>query len=63
MNISDDFETLLDIKNYYADRIKIYGATPQGVDWNGKDGQILRFEQLGKIIHHQEFSSFSVNDL
>lgn len=38
------------IDNYYTDKIKKYGATPQGVDWNGEISQLIRFEQLSKII-------------
>lgn len=46
MNISPNSQTLSDIENYYTDRIKTYGPSPQGVDWNGIAGQVLRFEQL-----------------
>lgn len=38
------------INNYYTDKIKNHGATPKGVDWNGEDSHLLRFEQLSKII-------------
>lgn len=49
------------IENYYSDRIRRFGPTPQGVDWNGEEGQLIRFEQLAKII--EPHSSFSLNDL
>lgn len=39
-----------DISNYYTKKILEHGNSPQGVDWNGLDGQILRFKQLSKII-------------
>ncbi len=41
---------LQDISNYYTQKIIEHGVTPQGVDWNGEDGQVLRFKQLGQII-------------
>ena len=51
---------LENINNYYSDKIKVHGATPKGVDWNGEEGQLVRFEQLSKIINS---NSFSVNDI
>lgn len=51
---------LENINNYYSNKIGIYGATPQGVDWNGEESQYIRFAQLSKIISQQDFS---INDL
>lgn len=51
---------LADVAEYYSGKLRKHGKTPEGVDWNGIDGQILRFEQLAKII---EGGGFSVNDL
>ena len=45
-----------DIENYYTNKVKTYGATPKGVDWNGEQSQILRFEQLSKIIKKDSFT-------
>ena len=44
------------IEAYYTDKIKVHGATPKGVDWNGEEGQVLRFEQLTKIIKQDGFT-------
>ncbi len=44
------------IENYYTDKIKEYGPTPKGVDWNGKESQTLRFKQLSKIIELPKFT-------
>jgi SAM-dependent methyltransferase len=55
-------ELLDDIARYYANKLAEHGDTPLGVDWNGKESQKVRFEQLCKVIHTKE-SSFSVNDL
>ena len=44
------------IENYYTKKIKEYGATPKGVDWNGEESQIIRFEQLSRIIANDNFT-------
>lgn len=49
------------IEKYYTDKINTYGTTPQGVDWNGQESQILRFEQLSKII--LDSNTFSLGDI
>lgn len=51
---------LRDVSQYYSEKVTTYGATPEGVDWNGYESQKLRFEQLAKLIDQP---SFSVNDL
>jgi SAM-dependent methyltransferase len=53
---------LSDVASYYADKLKAYGETPSGVDWNGQESQTLRFDQLCKIISSGT-ESFSLNDL
>jgi SAM-dependent methyltransferase len=54
-------DILTDVADYYSARLAQHGATPRGVDWNGGESQILRFEQLTKIIFRPE--NFSLNDL
>ena len=54
-------EFLSEVESYYSARIRTYGESPQGVDWNGADGQRLRFEQLLKIVNLER--EFSINDL
>lgn len=55
--------TLLDeVASYYAEKLAEHGDTPRGVDWNGEEGQTVRFEQLCKIIDPKT-PHFSVNDL
>lgn len=39
------------IAKYYSEKIKKYGSTPLGVDWNSEVGQIQRFAQLLKVIN------------
>ena len=45
-----------DIDNYYTEKVKAYGATPQGVDWNGEESQFLRFKKSSKVIKNNNFS-------
>jgi len=46
---------------YYSAKLAQHGATAQGVDWNGEEGQTRRFEQLCGIVGPS--GRFSVNDL
>jgi SAM-dependent methyltransferase len=54
---------LLDeVATYYAGKLAEHGDTPRGVDWNGEESQMVRFEQLCKIIDPKK-SNFSINDV
>ncbi|MGO4390476.1 trans-aconitate 2-methyltransferase [Variovorax sp. M-6] len=61
--MTDDNGTgiLADVAAYYSDKLAEHGQSPRGVDWNGEEGQTLRFRQLCKIIDAP--GPFSVNDL
>ncbi|MEE1950839.1 class I SAM-dependent methyltransferase [Pseudomonas alcaligenes] len=50
-----------EVAGYYSRKLAEHGETPQGVDWNGEAGQILRFQQLCRVVDVQ--SDFSLNDL
>jgi SAM-dependent methyltransferase len=52
---------LHEVAAYYSKKLAQHGQTPQGVDWNGQESQVLRFEQLSKLIGGTE--DFSLNDL
>ncbi|KJK05659.1 MULTISPECIES: class I SAM-dependent methyltransferase [unclassified Pseudomonas] len=55
---------LQDVNSYYSSKIKDFGATAQGVDWNGSVSQQLRFEQLLKIVPPEiRQQGFSLNDI
>ena len=56
---SSDF--LAEVAGYYSAKLAEHGETPRGVDWNGEESQLRRFEQLSKIIGPP--NGFSVNDL
>ncbi|RON02982.1 trans-aconitate 2-methyltransferase [Pseudomonas brassicacearum] len=58
---SDKTELLSEVAEYYSSKLAQHGETPQGVDWNGKEGQYLRFAQLNTIIDSK--TPFSVNDI
>jgi hypothetical protein len=38
------------VKTYFDKRIREYGASPHGADWNGEESQNIRFDQLLKVI-------------
>lgn len=54
-------DLLTEVAHYYSEKLAQFGSTPQGVDWNGEAGQILRFKQLARLF--PETGGFSVNDL
>lgn len=54
-------DLLAEVAGYYSSKLAQFGETPRGVDWNGEESQMLRFEQLSKIIAPS--NSCSVNDL
>jgi SAM-dependent methyltransferase len=54
-------DILADVADYYTAKLGEYGETPQGVDWNSEESQVLRFEQLNKVIGVS--LGFSLNDL
>lgn len=52
---------LSDVADYYSEKLALHGETPKGVDWNGEGSQMLRFEQLCKLV--DDHDQFSLNDL
>lgn len=53
---------LQDVSSYYSEKVLQYGPCPRGVDWNGHESQLLRFQQLVKVISPSQYP-VSVNDL
>ena len=49
--------------SYFSSLIEQYGSQAAGVGWNGDASQILRFEQLVKIITQGPEETFSITDL
>ncbi len=58
--MSDHKKIDKDIANYYSNKILTHGNSPQGVDWNGEESQVLRFKELSKVI--KDRSTFSLLD-
>jgi cyclopropane fatty-acyl-phospholipid synthase-like methyltransferase len=54
-------DLLTEVAEYYTSKLAEHGETPHGVDWNGEQGQKLRFEQLCKVIDSS--NNFSINDI
>lgn len=47
------------VNNYYTQKILEHGANHLGVDWKSQESQIIRFEQISRII---ETDFFTIND-
>jgi hypothetical protein len=45
----DDIQKKLN--EYFSEKLEAFGATPQGVDYNGPEAQERRFEQLARVIN------------
>lgn len=50
-----------EVNKYYTQKVKTYGATPQGVDWNGEESQQLRFKELLNVVTDKD-NPFSILD-
>jgi SAM-dependent methyltransferase len=49
------------IQNYYDEKLKLHGATAQGVDWKNFDSQETRFSLLAEVFKSD--TNYEVNDL
>lgn len=56
-------EILNEVAGYYSEKIERHGDTPLGVDWNGKEGQVIRFQQLCKVIDTGRVGRLSLSDI
>jgi SAM-dependent methyltransferase len=52
---------LSEVADYYSDKLAQHGQSPRGVDWNGEEGQTLRFRELCRVIDGSR--AFTVADL
>ena len=50
------------VNTYYTDKVQQFGDSPKGVDWNSEESQVLRFEQLCKILPQNKEDHFSILD-
>jgi SAM-dependent methyltransferase len=44
------------VKKYFDQRVREHGASPRGADWNSESSQIIRFDQLLKVVETHKFS-------
>ncbi len=54
-------DLLAQVADYYTAKLAQHGDRPRGVDWNGADSQVMRFEQLCKVVPDE--ASFSISDV
>jgi len=50
-----------EVVEYYTNRMHTYGATAVGVGWKDEHAQMVRFQQLVKVIGNPE--GFTINDV
>jgi SAM-dependent methyltransferase len=55
-------DILNSVNEYYTNKIKTFGRSPEGVDWNGIESQEIRFEQLSKVFEKEKSTQFSLLD-
>ena len=48
------------VGHYYTEKLRAFGATPRGVDWNSADSQTLRFDRLLQVLDND--GDASIND-
>jgi SAM-dependent methyltransferase len=53
-------ELLAEVETYYSGRLREFGASARGVDWNSAESQHLRFEQLLRCL--EPAGRFTIND-
>jgi SAM-dependent methyltransferase len=53
---------LAPIARYYADRLRRYGTTARGVDWNSEESQRLRFVKLLSVVDQDPAARPVLND-
>jgi SAM-dependent methyltransferase len=51
------FDSITDkVGRYYTNRLREHGTTARGVDWNSEESQVLRFEQLARVLPAEGYS-------
>ena len=59
--MTDIRRIIKDVTDYYNARLSEFGPVPRGVDWNSKDSQELRFQQLLNVVE-RESGHFTILD-
>ena len=60
--MSSNKKILDKVSSYYTEKLNQHGCFPRGVDWNSKESQFLRFEQLCKLLPNNSQEHFSILD-
>lgn len=47
-------EILAKVNNYYTQKVQEHGTSPRGVDWNSEESQVMRFDQISKVIDYSQ---------
>lgn len=59
----DNESSILDcVADYYTQKLAEHGETPLGVDWNSEESQVLRFQQIAKVIKSPD-QHFTISDI
>ena len=59
--MSDKFKEIIEsVDKYYTGKVQDHGASFKGMDWNSRESQELRFDQLLKLCDHE--NRFSIID-
>lgn len=58
--MSDD-DVIAPVEAYYTGRVREFGTTPRGVDWNGEESQNVRFDELLAVVRAPD-RPFSIID-
>jgi SAM-dependent methyltransferase len=48
--VTDRDPVLAKIDTYYSGKLRDFGPTPRGVDWNSEEAQVVRFEQIARVL-------------
>jgi SAM-dependent methyltransferase len=60
--ISEHRRILAEVGAYYSEKLRRSGPTPAGVDWNSRESQRLRFDQLLKVTQQDAAGDLSLLD-
>jgi SAM-dependent methyltransferase len=60
INDTRDVDLVRRVAKYYSEKVAIHGPTPKGADWNSRESQELRFEQLLRVCEGRP--AFTLND-
>jgi cyclopropane fatty-acyl-phospholipid synthase-like methyltransferase len=47
-------DILAKVNNYYTQKVQEHGTSPRGVDWNSEESQVMRFDQISKVIDYSQ---------